>query len=116
MSTQGEPKANEVGLEERVKQLLRGRLGGNGTYEEEDSSAEIHQALDSRLIEWVVDRVRVFVIAMVADPGRISTLIRGRWTTTTDQLELGNCIQSVITEHHKQSAHIAICLIEQGRR
>ena len=38
------------------------------TYEEENDSAEEHQALDCGLIEGVVHRVRMLVVAVLTDP------------------------------------------------
>ena len=38
------------------------------TYEKEDDSTEEHQAFDRGLIEGVVHRVRVLVIAVLANP------------------------------------------------
>ena len=38
------------------------------TYEKEDDSTEEHQALDRGLIEGVVHRVRMLVVAVLTDP------------------------------------------------
>ena len=61
------------------------------TYEKEDDSTEEHQAFDRGLIEGVVHRVRMLVVAVLTDPRlgqRRESRIVLRRTAVTDQLEL----------------------------
>ena len=62
-----------------------------GAYEEENDCAEVHQALDRRLVKGVVHGVGMLVIAVLADPRlgqRRESRIVLRRTAVADQLEL----------------------------
>ena len=58
------------------------------THEDEDDRTEVHQAFDSRLIEGVVHRVRVLVVAVLADPWLGEGRAVVRRAPITDELEL----------------------------
>lgn len=60
------------------------------SYDYEDAGTKVHQGLDCGLIERVVHRVRMLVVAMVANPRGFHIRTQGylRRTPVTDQLEL----------------------------
>lgn len=60
-----EPQPDEVGLESANPPMT------DSTHQEQNGGTAVHQSLDLILIKWVVDRIRVFVIALVALPSRV---------------------------------------------
>jgi hypothetical protein len=74
VSSKGEPETDEVGLKRQTAggQCKPGeeamREGEGKTNEEQNSSAEIHEMLDRRLIERILGRVGMRVAAALAHP------------------------------------------------
>lgn len=83
------------------------------THEQQNACTEEHQILHSRLIERIFDRVRVFVITMIAFPGSTEGgIVIG--TAITHELELKTKI-SWDAKGKICVTHIAISLVKQGR-
>jgi hypothetical protein len=69
MRTEGKPQAYQVRLKRpRVLEMFDAHLNGYGAHKQQNSSTEVHEALHSRLIERVLNRVGVLVVTLVAPP------------------------------------------------
>lgn len=119
-----EPETNKVRLHSRQNTILVFSMDSHQkkikqTYEDEDGCTEIHQRLDCRLIERIGHRIRVLVVAMIADPQRIIRPTRRRRTASADQLELSRASPQLVYATPKifhEVTHIPIRLIKQRRR
>ena len=85
------------------------------THEEQDNSAEVHEALYRGLIERVVDWVRVLVVAALADPRCVTARTRRRGAATADELELNIC-ESRYMHGERRFTHVPVRLVEERRR
>lgn len=72
------------------------RVRRGATYENKNDGAEIHQLLNGGLVERIIDRVRVFVVALVTDPRHIRT--SRTWSgraAFADKLELSKALVEI---------------------
>lgn len=60
------------------------------THQEEDNSTEVHEGLHRRLVEWIVDRIRVLVVALVTDPRLAGSSGTSSRASFAHELELKN--------------------------
>jgi hypothetical protein len=60
----------------------------NTTHEKEDGGTEEHQVLHCGLIKWILYRIRMFVITVIAFPRCTKAVIVRIGATATDKLEL----------------------------
>ena len=86
VGAQREPETDQVRLQNIVSDMWNHTL--STTHEDEDDRTEVHQALDSRLVERVVHRIRVLVVAVLADPWLGEGRAVVRRASVTDELEL----------------------------
>ena len=58
------------------------------THKEQNYGTEIHEALHSRLVEEIMNQIRVFVVTLITDPQYLFGIMWYRQTASADELEL----------------------------
>lgn len=58
------------------------------THEEQNRGTEIHEAFHGRLVEGIVNRIRVFVVTLITDPRCLLGIMWCRRAASADELEL----------------------------